>query len=139
MRKITIVALVVVLSGCASSAMPNLYNGEYYMAGDDDCKQMHYASPQSILCKDSKGRETGYRGAMTYEQVQMFYQNQMYQQAQMQQLNQQLQQMGNSWRSFGETSLQQAQQYSPPAVMPMQSGGNRISCVNVGAVTNCRY
>lgn len=86
MKKIIVVAGILFISGCATTAMPNYFNGNYYMAGDDTCRQVRPLSATRVMCMDASGRETGYRDAMTVEQMQMYQMSQ--QQAQSQQSQQ---------------------------------------------------
>lgn len=66
MKKVFIAAGVLLLiSGCATTAVPNYYNGNYYMTGDSNCRQGRPLSETRIMCMDKNGAETGYRDAMT--------------------------------------------------------------------------
>ena len=99
--------------------MPNYYNGNYYMAGDPGCVRMRALSSTRIMCVDKNGVDTGYRDAMTHEQMQM-YQLQM---VQMQQLNQSIQQVGQTFQNAGQQINQQSQQYNPPQAQPISPQG----------------
>lgn len=55
------------------------------MAGDKSCSNYRILSDSRIMCINKKGEETGYRDAMSNQQLQMY----MYQQQQEQQLIQQ--------------------------------------------------
>ena len=86
------------------------------------------------MCIDSNGRDSGYRDAMTDQQLQMYQFNQQMQAQQMQQLNQQLQQTGKAWQP------PPPQPYTAPQVTPLTPpGGNQVRCINAGVYTNCRY
>ena len=74
-------ALIVILAGCAS-AMPNFHNGKYYMAGDSSCQQARQYTEDKIMCIDGNGKETGWREAMTDQQLQMWQHNQQMEQQQ---------------------------------------------------------
>lgn len=82
------------LSGCAS-AMPNAINGKYFMAGDSNCKRYRMLSDDRIMCLDSDGQETGYRRAMTNQELQMWQFNQSREDAAWQQINYNNQQQAN--------------------------------------------
>lgn len=69
------------MSGCANNPMPNFYNGKYYMAGDDNCKFMRQIEPDKVMCQNSSHRDTGYRIAMTDQQLQMYMHQQSLDQA----------------------------------------------------------
>ena len=75
MKNILLIILISTLVGCAS-AKPNFYNGRYYMTGDSDCVKGRAISESRIMCANSKGQETGYRDAMTDQQLQMYQHNQ---------------------------------------------------------------
>ncbi len=63
------------LSGCGG-AKPNFYNGRYYMGGDSKCRKVTVRTSSSINCYNSKGGFTGYRNAMTNQQLSMYQHNQ---------------------------------------------------------------
>ncbi len=69
---IMIFIFAVLLSGCAATAKPVFYNGAYYMFGDSNCTEANAVSPTQVLCRDSNGRTSGYRNAMTDQQLQMY-------------------------------------------------------------------
>ena len=66
--------LAIGLSGCMS-ATPNYINGNYYLAGDSSCKAGRQISKTRIMCVNKKGQDTGYRDAMTDQQLYMYQQN----------------------------------------------------------------
>jgi len=70
MRMIGISIFAVLLSSCA--AMPNFYNGKYYMAGDENCRYMRPLDENRIICSNSSHIDTGHRAAMTDQQLQMY-------------------------------------------------------------------
>lgn len=75
LKAVIIVLIIGTLSGCFRTAMPNFYNGRYYMAGDDNCVRSRMLSNTRIMCVNSDGKETGYRDAMTDQQLQMYQHN----------------------------------------------------------------
>lgn len=115
---------VLIISGCASSPAPNFFNGNYYMAGDSNCVQMRQLSSTRIMCIDKNGQSTGYREAMTSEQMQMYRMQMLNEQAQMEQLNRQIQQTGQSFQNSGQQILQQSQSYTAPQVQQVPSYGS---------------
>ena len=123
MKHALIALFALIVSGCASTAMPNFYNGNYYMAGDPSCVQMRALSSTRIMCVDKKGSDSGYRDAMTYEQMQMYQIQMTQQQIQMQQLNQSMQQVGQTFQNARQQITQQSQQYTPPQVQPITPQG----------------
>ena len=64
------------VAGCAGSAQPYFYEGRYYMAGDSNCTRWNWLSSTRIMCSDSDGNQTGYRDAMTNQQLEMYRHNQ---------------------------------------------------------------
>ena len=68
------------LAGCVS-AEPNFYNGHYYMFGDADCVKMREVTPgNKVMCFNANDQQTGYRDAMTDQQLYMHQSNQQMQQ-----------------------------------------------------------
>jgi len=109
-------ATSLLLAGCYS-AVPNYYNGQYYVVGDKNCVRFRAIGDTTIMCLDKKGNETGYRRAMT-EQELYEYQRKI---AQIGALNQSMQNLGNSASNWSNYYRQQAQSYTPPQVQPVQS------------------
>ncbi len=71
--KMILIALVLALSACA--AKPNFYNGNYYMSGDSNCRYMRQIGSTRVMCMDAESNDTGYRDAMTDQQLQMYQHN----------------------------------------------------------------
>ena len=88
------VAIVSILSmlitGCFRTAKPNLFNGNYYMSGDSACASARALSDTRILCIDTDGKETGYRDAMTNQQLEMYRFEQ-------QELSESIRRAGEAW------------------------------------------
>jgi len=91
MKNVLVAIGLLMLAGCASYASPRFVNGGYYMGGDASCVRWRALSSTQIMCQDKNGNDTGYRDAMTPDQMQMYQAQMMYQQAQMQQLSGQMQ------------------------------------------------
>ncbi|MCB4859523.1 hypothetical protein K7W03_07900 [Sphingobium sp. PNB] len=127
MRKFSGLAIVgsaLALSACASTAGPNFYSGQYYMAGDKNCKRMSNISPTRIMCYDKNGNPKGYRDAMNSQQLQMWQYQVANQRAEMEDLNNSIQQLGQSAQGWGQQFRQQGQQFQPPQVQPIAPNGN---------------
>ncbi|MFC6486929.1 hypothetical protein [Nitratireductor sp. GCM10026969] len=123
-------AAAVNLSGCATSASPVFIDGSYYMMGDADCARYRlHNTDKHIMCLNSKEQATGYRTAMTDQQLYMYQQNQMQQQLAAQQL--------------ATRQPMQVIQYptmQTPQVTPITPpGGGQVRCISTGIYTNCRY
>lgn len=152
LKKVLIFIFVCLLSGCARTAAPNYFNGNYYMAGDESCTHIRQIDYARIMCMNDDYVETGYRNAMSSSDIQMYQNMQANQQVQMAQLNQQLQQTGQSFQNSGQQIQQQSQSYSAPQVQSYGSTGgttyNRVgnnivgsdgsSCTYVGQSIICR-
>lgn len=78
LKRILLIFSVLLLASCAQ-AMPNLINGRYYMAGDAECAKVSVLSSSRIMCYRKDGTPTGYRDAMTDQQLQMYMHNQQMQ------------------------------------------------------------
>lgn len=136
MKNLLIVACILMLTGCARSASPVLYNGKYYMAGDESCALIRELSDSSVMCMDENQNDTGYRNAMTAFELQMYAQNQQIQLQQMQQLGQQLEQTGQSFQNSGQQMLQAIPQIQTDAPYYDSSSGTtyrRVGNVILGS------
>jgi len=68
--------IFVCLCSCSMySAKPNFVQGNYYMTGDSNCIKGNVVNSNTIKCYTSDGKMTGYRAAMTDQQVQMYMHN----------------------------------------------------------------
>ena len=81
MKIISILVFAILVSGCAGGAMPNFYNGKYYLAGDSNCRYMRQLEANRIMCQDASRKDIGYRDAMTDQQLQMYMHQQSMDQA----------------------------------------------------------
>ncbi len=66
-----LLCVIILMQGCAS-ASPYRYNGKYYMVGDSSCDRFSRRTSNTINCFDSDGNPTGYREAMTDQDIQMY-------------------------------------------------------------------
>ena len=109
------------------------------MAGDANCKQMRSVSPTQIMCTDKKGNGTGYRDALSIQQLQMYQMQRQYEQAQMQSFTDELQRTSESIQNASRQTLQQSQQYTAPQVAPITPpGGYQTRCLVNGIYVTCR-
>jgi hypothetical protein len=123
MKILPAVCGAMLVSGCASSPAPNFFNGGYYMVGDASCQRMQAVSSTEVMCYDKKGQQTGYRTAMTSQDMQ-FYQTAMNrQQAEYQQIMQSLKQTDQTFQNMGQQFAKQGQQFSVPPVQPTSPYG----------------
>ena len=113
---------IVALGGCTTTAAPNLYAGQYYLAGDAACVSVTPISSTRVMCADKKGNQTGYRDAMTAQDLQMWQYQAANQRAQMQQLQGSMEQLGRDAQGWQRQFNQQGQ-YTAPQVQPVSPGG----------------
>lgn len=142
MKKISALLALLALCGCSQTAAPLFFNGQYYMAGDPSCRYIRPVSNTRVMCndgKDGRGRNTGWRDAMTLQQIQMYQmqvmQNQMYEQ----QMAQSIAANNAAMAASTQATLANASVYQPPVVTPIsRPGGDQIRCIGVGIYANCR-
>lgn len=140
MRTLTFILIILVLSGCNTTPAPNFLNGHYYLSGDANCVRARNIAPTRIACVNSEGKETGYRDAMTPQQIQMYQFQAMQQQTQSQQMQQSIDYNNAMMAANTQATLNRASVYSPPVVQPIQMpGGNQVRCIGVGIYANCRW
>lgn len=109
------------LSGCAGTASPTFFAGNYYLAGDSDCRRFQTSTEYKRLeCFDSKGNFRGYRYAMNSEALRIWQAERAYNDAQIEALSQSLEQVGQTFEQGGQRILQQSQGYSPPQAQSYQ-------------------
>lgn len=126
MKKL-VLFLMVVLTGCASVASPSLLDNNYYMMGDSSCVRARFISDTRIMCIQNDGTETGYRDAMTPQELQMYQVRMIQQQQSMQELTQSMQQLGQTFQNAGNQIRQQSQSWTPPQVQPISPHGSGIT------------
>mgnify|MGYP006976396917 CR=1 FL=1 len=108
---VAVPATLFALTGC-HVASPRLSQGYYFMAGDSKCVSGTHISRTRIMCKDTKGIETGYRDAMEDYELRMYQKN-------ISDLNQSLQALGNTASGLANQFQQQSQSYTPPTIQPV--------------------
>ena len=112
MLKYALFTVAMTVAGCAGPAGPVSFNGQHYMAGDSTCARITSLTPSRVMCHDSDGNETGWRDAMTPQDIENYFRQRQMQDQEMQNLNQSIQQVG--------TSLNRPQpQYNYKQVMPI--------------------
>ena len=79
MKKITIsislLGILIGLSSCGGTPGPQFFQGNYYWL-DSDCMRFRSTTATSIECFNSDKVSTGYRNAMTDQQLNMYRHNQ---------------------------------------------------------------
>ncbi|AQT45704.1 hypothetical protein BBC0244_020400 [Bartonella apihabitans] len=80
---------LIFLPGCVYTAEPIFYNGAYYMVGDSACRNGRGINSTTIICYNEQGKSTGYRQAMTQQQLSMYMHQQQMQLAQQSMIQQQ--------------------------------------------------
>ena len=104
------------LSSCGLTPGPRYFNGNYYWI-DSNCVEVRPLTATSIECRNSDKEETGYRNAMTNQEMQAYkYQ----QQRKRQELRQAIKQFSDGLAQFGEEQRRRnntnAYSYQPPAL-----------------------
>ncbi len=117
MRVVFYIILGFLVFGCATPAAPNFFNGQYYMAGDTSCKSIRPLSETRVMCIDEDGIETGYRDAMTVQQIAMWSQRQAIEAQEMANIRQSIRQNNQALAQQTQQVLNQNQQYSVPKVV----------------------
>jgi len=140
MRLVVIASAALMTSACATSAAPNLFNGQYYLAGDSTCKTMLVDTPTTIKCMNSKGEFAGYRTAMTAMDLQYYYAQRAYQQQQEAEMLAAINANNAQIQRNTQQVLQGVSSYTPPSVYSPTLGGSYASatCTNVGNYLSCQ-
>lgn len=123
------------LAGCETTAEPKPVNGNYYLTGDSNCKYTSQVGPTTILCYDAQQKATGYRNAMTPQDMAMW-------QMQQAQHNAQIARMSASLDQTNQAILNGARYptMATPQVTPISpSGRTTVHCISASIYTNCRY
>lgn len=68
----SVLVAILNLSGCSStpSAKMTNVNGKFYMVGDSNCAYYKKRDDNSILCANENKQTTGYRNALTDQEIQ---------------------------------------------------------------------
>lgn len=124
--KYQLIMVAALLSGCATSEpFPALVGNNYYMGGDANCVRYDQVSPTRIRCTNAKREMTGYRDAMTPQQVQAYAAMNQYQPP----------------RYSHQPQVIQPVVYpvmQTPRVANLTPGSNQVRCISTGIYTNCR-
>jgi hypothetical protein len=96
-----LIASAILVTGCSSNIYPSYHAGKYYlMGGDDRCQYVQQVSDTRIMCLDEDRNETGYRDALTGDELNHYLAQQQIYQAQMASLSQSIEQMNQSLNSY---------------------------------------
>ena len=148
MKNFTACIVFLSIVGCSSYvATPRYINGGYYMAGDSSCVAYRPLSASSIMCVDTEGKDTGYRTAMTNQDLQMYQARVMadnlaalQMQQNMQNFNQNMQQNIQNMNYFNQQMSNQIQQNTNNLQMQMMNNSRRnMNCLHTGMIMNCTY
>ncbi|HKK96815.1 MAG TPA: hypothetical protein VJ928_01450 [Marivita sp.] len=139
---------MIAVAGCSTEtvqmAAPFHFAGKYYMAGDEACSHITQISESRVLCKSSGGKPTGYRDAMTTQQLGMYQHNQLMAQQRQAQASAERAALIQQMKQVSYSLQQSSPRYTPmpaPQVAPINMPrSNSISCISVsgGFYTNCR-
>lgn len=140
MLRIGSILALLSLAGCAATAQPNAINGRYYWAGDTSCSRYQQIGPSRIMCLDPKGQQTGYRDAMSQDELYMYQMNMARQQAESNATMAQINANNQAMAAQNAAQTQQNSMWRPPAVQPIYSpNSNQVRCIGVGIYASCRY
>lgn len=126
MRKLIILVGLLSLTACANDPALNFVNGRYYIAGDKHCKYSRPISDSQIMCLDKNSKETGYRNALTSDEVQMFAYNR---QMEVQALTQSIKNLGESsktWATQPNIATPSPSQYGQSGAITYTQVGNSL-------------
>lgn len=98
---------LVLFTGCARTAIPNNIGGKFYMAGDDNCVRYRQLSDSRIMCINGDGQETGYRNAMSDQEMQYYMHKDAQNQAEWRDLNNQLNYNNQQMQNRNNYNMQQ--------------------------------
>ena len=76
------------------------------MGGDPACAKYKMLSGSRIMCMDENGKDTGYRDAMTSQQMQMYQFQEQQEQQQIDQFNQGMSQFNQNAQQFNRDAMQ---------------------------------
>lgn len=138
--RVLVAGAVLTLVGCATQAAPNLIDGQYYMAGDSNCARYNRLSTSRINCADKNGNSTGYRDAMSDQELYMYQMNVAREQAQIAAMSNQLQAQNAAMAANTASTLRSISSMPTPQPASIyQPGGYQVRCITAGIYTNCRY
>ena len=114
---ISLLGILLGLSSCGVTPGPTLFQGNYYWTGDSSCESSSYRTDTSINCYNSDKEPTGYRNAMTNQEMQAYRYEQ---QRKQQEFSQALKQFSEGLAQFGEEQRRRnttnAYRYKPPTL-----------------------
>lgn len=140
MLKVLSAIALLSLAGCATYAQPNAFGGRYYMTGDAACALVRPAGPGRILCSDAKDKPTGYRAAMSQDELYMYQMQVMQQQAESNAAVAQINANNQAMAAQNAAQMQQNSMWRPPAAQPVYTpNSNQVRCIGVGIYASCRY
>lgn len=131
---------LLLLAGCSQTASPTFDDGSYYMTGDPTCvNYMVNPKAKRIMCHNSKWQPTGYRSAMTNQQIQMYQYKQMMQAQQNANMSAQIAANTAAMNAQTQANLARTNSNNSYHVTPLyRPGGGQVRCISTGFYTNCR-
>ena len=97
------------IAGCSTPG-PQLLRGSYYWTGDSSCESSSYRTDTSINCYNSDEEATGYRNAMTNQEMQAYKYEQ---QRKQQEISQAIKQFSEGLAELNRKTTN-AYSYKPP-------------------------
>jgi len=128
---------VLSLSGCSStpSAKMTSVGGKFYMVGDSNCAYYKQRDENSILCANQNKQTTGYRNALSDQELQYKMHRERIEQAESEKFNRSL---SNLNRQINENSRSLDQLNNSIQPYPSYAPSKPINCHQMGTFTQCR-
>lgn len=134
-----LLSIVGSLTGCVTD-VPQMLDGNYYMAGSSDCARGEVHPSGLLLCYDKHGNRSGSRMPMTRQQLAEYSIQQAYHKQEIQSLTDSIDKIGDDAQAFGQSinnssgynTTPQAPTWSNPApglVWCRKLGSYVVTCI----------
>lgn len=138
--KSVLLTCLLTITGCATQAAPNFIGGRYYWAGDAACTKYERISSSRINCGDHTGKITGFRDAMSDQELYMYQMNMARAEARHAASMAALDAQNAAMNANTAAQLRSISSMSTPMPASItRPGGYDVQCLSVGIYTNCRY
>lgn len=130
------------LSGCSStpSAKMTSVGGKFYMVGDSNCTYYKQRDENSILCANENKQTTGYRNALSDQELQYKMHRERIQQAESAEFNRSLESLNRSLDSMNQNMSNQINSFNPSQYDLRNQRSKPINCnsYSIGNSINTR-
>jgi hypothetical protein len=118
------------LSGCSStpSAKMTSLGGKFYMVGDSNCAYYKQRDENSILCANESKQPTGYRNALSDQELQYKMHRERIQQAESAEFNRSLESLNRSVNSINQNMSNQINSFNPSQYDLRNQRSKPINC-----------